>query len=334
MATLNVKKAGSGFLLEFGGTRLALDTGVEGLTTLLSHSHADHISGIQKAEHIVATRGTFETWIARGGKTPRDRTVVELREPFSQIGVTVTAYNAGHVLGSSMFLIEFDEGARVLYTGDFNNVDSVVHKAASPVRADVLITEATYGTPQWVFPDREDTHGNIVNAARKALEENRIVVFSAYSLGKAQEAIAVLQHAGFSVISGNMTIDSVSRVYNNHGKRLRSVPLRSNDTRTLLSEGGIVVSSSFNHTIRGIMNHLKIRSRSQLEDRIDKYSLSGWTLGKFRERGFPLSAHSDFNGLVGFARAVDPRVAYCFTENGLTLSNHLSEMGMNAVPLE
>jgi hypothetical protein len=47
-----------------------------------------------------------------------------------------------------------------------------------------------------------------------------------------------------------------------------------------------------------------------------------------------LSAHSDFLGLLKFAKDVDPKVVYCFTENAREFSGHLAEAGLNAVPLE
>jgi cleavage and polyadenylation specificity factor subunit 3 len=34
-------------------------------------------------------------------------------------GIKFTSYNAGHVLGAAMFLIEI-EGVRILYTGDYS----------------------------------------------------------------------------------------------------------------------------------------------------------------------------------------------------------------------
>jgi hypothetical protein len=70
------------------------------------------------------------------------------------------------------------------------------------------------------------------------------------------------------------------------------------------------------------------------ENKLEYFNLSGWTVGKFRQRGFPLSAHSDFKGLLDFASEVKPRIAYCFTENGRILSKHLSDSGIHAVPLE
>ena len=334
MCTLNVVKSGSGFLLEYGETRLALDTGIKGEVTLLSHSHADHIQGVRRASHIIGTAGTFDTWKARSGKAFESKTVVNHGETFSQLAVDITSLNAGHVLGSSMFHLEFRDGLTVLYTGDFNNVDSLVHSAAEPLHADVLITEATYGAPQWVFPERVITHENIIDAARRTVEERKIAIFNAYSLGKAQEAIALLQDEAFQVISGNASIDNVCRIYQKHGVELHHHHLGNARTLNLLDDGGVIVSSSIHHTMQKLLSVLGVKSRGELENHVESYSLSGWTLGKYSMRGFPLSAHSDFKGLVSFAAAVEPRVVYCFTDNAMILSDHLRSQGIQAVPLE
>lgn len=334
MSTVSLRKSGTGFLLEYGDVKLALDTGIQGETTLLSHSHSDHIGGLRNARHIIATEGTFDTWHARRSNKLGSKTIIRHGDMFGQIGVNITALNAGHVLGSTMFLLEFDDSLKVLYTGDFNSVDSLVHKAAKPVVADVLITEATYGTPQWVFPKRKIVYNNILDAATKVVDEGRIPLFHAYSLGKSQEAIALLQSGGFRVISGNTSIDKVCSVYKQHGVDLRHHTIQSENITDILDEGAVIVSSSFRHTKDNLQRTLGKSVFAKYETRLEHFNLSGWTMAKYRERGFPLSAHSDFNGLLNFAREVKPRVAYCFTENGRTLSKHLSDNGIHAVPLE
>ena len=334
MSTLNVQKVGTGFLLEYGDVRLALDTGIKGETTLLSHSHADHIGGLKTASHIIATSGTFDTLGARGNNVFNNKTVIRIGDTFGQIGVNITAHNAGHVLGSTMFHLEFNDGLTVLFTGDFNNVDSFVHTAALPIEADVLITEATYGQPEWVFPDRKGVYDNILDAASATLDDGRIPVFNAYSLGKSQEAIALLQSGGFRILSGNKSIDNVCNVYKDHGVDLRHHTLNSVGISDLLESGSVVVSASIRHTLNNIRRICDNETVQNFEQKMEKYSLSGWTLGKFRERGFPLSAHTDFNGLIEFAKAVNPRVAYVFTGSASELSEHLSAEGINAVPLE
>lgn len=334
MSTLNVKKVGTGFLLEYGDVRLALDTGVKGESTLLSHSHSDHIGGLKNANHIIATAGTFDTWGARGNIAIKNKTVIRIGDMFGQIGVNITALNAGHVLDSTMFHLEFNDGLRVLYTGDFNNVDSLVHQAAQPIEADVLITEATYGKPQWIFPERKGVYSNILDTATEILDSGRVPLFSAYSLGKAQEAIALLQSGGFRIVSGNTSIDKVCAVYKKHGVDLRHHTLSSPGVSDILKEGAVVVTSSVRHTLYNIRKSIDKKTAKCLEDKMERYSLSGWTLSKFRERGFPLSAHTDFNGLVEFAKAVNPRVTYVFTGNASEFSAHLAKEGINAVPLE
>lgn len=334
MSTVSLRKSGTGFLLKYGDVKLALDTGIKGETTLLSHSHSDHIGGLKNAKHIIATKGTFDTWQARRANRFGNKTIIKHGDMFGQIGVNITALNAGHVLGSTMFLLEFDDDLKVLYTGDYNNVDSLIHKAAKPVKADVLITEATYGTPQWVFPERKDVYDNILDAATRVIDEGRIPMFHAYSLGKSQEAIALLQSGGFRVISGNTSIDKVCSVYKRHGVDLRHHTLLYKNLMEILDEGAVIVSSSSRHTNNNLRRTLGARVFEKYEKKLEYFNLSGWTMGKFRQRGFPLSAHSDFNGLVNFAKEVSPRVAYCFTENGRVLSKHLSDSGINAVPLE
>ena len=334
MSTLNVKKVGTGFLLEYGDVRLALDTGIKGETTLLSHSHADHIGGLKQANHIIGTSGTFGTLEARGNSVFKNKILIKIGDMFGQSGVYITALNAGHVLGSTMFHLEFNDGLKVLYTGDFNTVDSFVHTAALPVEADVLITESTYGKPEWVFPDRKGVYENILNTASATIDEGRIPLFSAYSLGKAQEAIALLQSGGFRVISGNTSIDNVCGVYKEHGVDLRHYTLKSEGISSLLESGVVVVSSSIRHTLGNIRRNSDNKTAKNLEQKMEKYSLSGWSLGKFRERGFPLSAHTDFKGLIAFAKAVNPRVAYVFTGSASEFSEHLFAEGINAVPLE
>jgi putative mRNA 3-end processing factor len=334
MPTLNVRKVGTGFLLKYGDVRLALDTGIKGESTLLSHSHSDHIGGLKKASHIIATAETFDTWGARGSNAFKNKTEIKIGDMFGQIGVNITALNSGHVLGSTMFHLEFQDGLKVLYTGDFNNVDSFIHEAAHPIEADVLITEATYGKPEWIFPERDGIYDNILDTATEVIDEGRVPIFIAYSLGKSQEAIALLQSGGFKIVSGNTSIDKVCQVYRRHGVDLRYYTLSTPGIEDILDDKAVIVSSSVRHTLYNIRKGINKKTAKKLEDKMEKYSLSGWTLGKYSERGFPLSAHSDFNGLIKFAKAVNPRVAYVFTGNASMFSDHLANEGINAVPLE
>jgi cleavage and polyadenylation specificity factor subunit 3 len=64
-------------------------------------------------------------------------------------GIKFTCYNAGHVLGAAMFLVEID-GVKVLYTGDYScEEDRHLQPAEIPnTLIDVLIVESTYGVKE------------------------------------------------------------------------------------------------------------------------------------------------------------------------------------------
>jgi hypothetical protein len=286
------------------------------------------------AREVITTEGTLDVFRARGGRVKWQTTIAEYNETMFHESAMITPIDAGHVLGSAMFLIEFNDGMRLLYTGDFNNVDSVVHKAASAVDADVLVTEATYGTPEWEFPERAQTHSRIIAKAEEELSAGRIPRFKAYSLGKAQEAIALLQDNGFTVMTGNGTIDAVSRAYTKHGNELNFVPTNKSTVRRLTTEDVVIVSSSPGHMRRRLVKLLGSLITRDLESKTVDYDLSGWTLTDQGRKGFPLSAHADFPGLLQFAKNVDPKIAYCFTSNASSLSEHLSSEGISSVPLE
>lgn len=60
-------------------------------------------------------------------------------------GIRFCAYNAGHVLGAAMFMIEI-AGVKVLYTGDFSRQEDRHLMAAEipPARPEILITVNHY----------------------------------------------------------------------------------------------------------------------------------------------------------------------------------------------
>ena len=334
MPTLHLTKRDNGIILKYGKCKVAFDTGREGMYTLLSHSHMDHIGDMSQSKRIVATSATLDAYFARGGKQQIRRAEITYDGYISIQGAEITAFNAGHVLGSTMYYLQFDDGLTLLYTGDFNVVDSIVHSAAKPIPADVLITEATYGSPEWHFPLRKNIHHQIIEEVKKCQDENHILLLKAYSLGKAQEAIALLQDAGFTVISGNQSIDAVCEVYNKHGAHLVHNTLDNGNLQELLNQGCPIVSSSPVHTRLNMKRILGKEIADSIDNKLKQFWLSGWTLGRFAPKGFPLSAHADFTGLIEFAKNVNPRIAYCFTDNARAFSAQLSELEINAIPLE
>ena len=61
-------------------------------------------------------------------------------------GVRFCCYNAGHVIGACMFMVQI-AGVRLLYTGDYSRLEDRHLMAAEmpSVKVDVLVVESTYG---------------------------------------------------------------------------------------------------------------------------------------------------------------------------------------------
>jgi metallo-beta-lactamase family protein len=106
-------------------------------------------------------------------------------------GVRVTFFNAGHVLGSALVLLELEERGRtvrLLFTGDLGREELPLLDSPEVVRdVDVLLTESTYG-------DRE--HGDVATLDERLAEivdatigRGGRVYIPTFALERAQEVL-------------------------------------------------------------------------------------------------------------------------------------------------
>ncbi len=118
-------------------------------------------------------------------------TAIDYHQEIEFEGIRFTAFNAGHVLGAAMFLVEV-AGAKLLYTGDYSREeDRHLMAAEKPeVPLDVLVCESTYGT-QSQLPrlERERRFTTLVSDIVRRGGRCLIPVFA---LGRAQELLLIL----------------------------------------------------------------------------------------------------------------------------------------------
>ena len=118
-------------------------------------------------------------------------TAIDYHQEIEFEGIRFTAFNAGHVLGAAMFLVEV-AGAKVLYTGDYSREeDRHLMAAEKPeVPLDVLVCESTYGTQsQQPRLERERRFTTLVSDIVRRGGRCLIPVFA---LGRAQELLLIL----------------------------------------------------------------------------------------------------------------------------------------------
>ncbi|SPP87976.1 cleavage and polyadenylation specificity factor 73 [Drosophila guanche] len=116
---------------------------------------------------------------------------INFHEERDVMGVRFCAYNAGHVLGAAMFMIEI-AGIKILYTGDFSRQEDRHLMAAEvpPMKPDVLITESTYGTH--VHEKREDRENRFTSLVQKTVLQGGRCLIPVFALGRAQELLLIL----------------------------------------------------------------------------------------------------------------------------------------------
>ncbi|KAL3285800.1 hypothetical protein HHI36_000323 [Cryptolaemus montrouzieri] len=116
---------------------------------------------------------------------------INFHEEKDILGIKFWAYNAGHVLGAAMFMIEI-AGVKILYTGDFSRQEDRHLMAAEipTVHPDVLITESTYGTH--IHEKREDRESRFTNLVHDIVNRGGRCLIPVFALGRAQELLLIL----------------------------------------------------------------------------------------------------------------------------------------------
>jgi len=296
----------------------------------VSHGHADHarphatILATPESARLCALRfsGRFSRIAGEGDAPAWSFEEHRFNEPWTVGNHRLTLFSAGHVLGSAQLMIEGDHGSFV-YTGDFKLEHSYTAEPAEVKRCDVVLMECTYGRPRYLFPPRREVEEQIVAFAARALEDDAIPLFLAYSLGKAQEAIAILGKASIPP-TVHPAIAAIADVYVEAGISLPSYERYDPSFaggRALLWPPGRPRPKA----IRGKLTRSAV--------------LTGWALDpntRYRlgcEAAFPLSDHADFRGLLRYIELAQPKKVL-LNHGPREFADHLRRYGVEADYLE
>ena len=245
-------------------------------------------------------------------------------ESLSINGVSVSLHPAGHVLGSTQVRLEH-RGVTWVVSGDYKLQADPTCAPFEPVRCDVFVTESTFGLPVYRWPDPATVAAEIDDWWRANRDAGRTSVILAYSLGKAQR-IAALVDPTIGPIVAHGAVMRMVEAYRASGVRLPPidrVPPRARrvgDGRALVIAPPSVMGGSW----------LNLFGESAVA------AASGWMLvrGVRRrrglDRGFVVSDHADFPGLMAAIGASGARrvlVTHGFAD---ALARLLRERGLDA----
>ncbi|MEM2937000.1 MAG: MBL fold metallo-hydrolase [Candidatus Bathyarchaeia archaeon] len=135
--------------------------------------------------------------------------------------ISLQLHSAGHIPGSAQVLIEA-EGKRLLYTGDFNILNTRLLEGAKMDYGDLdaVIIESTYADED--HPERSELEKRFVENVTDVVEGGGTVLVPAFSIGRSQEIACILAayHFEHPVYLDGMAREA-SRVMMNHARFLR-----------------------------------------------------------------------------------------------------------------
>lgn len=291
-----------------GDQWIALDH-ADGELCFVSHAHGDHTRGLRAGKPVIASEAT----LALSGYEKAARCTAP----------GLSLLNAGHILGSNQLVVDGD-GQRLIFTGDLRLEDGLTTKGAESLACDTLVIEATFGSPEFVFPPREEIYDAISFWVRQKLERG-CIVFGAYSVGKAQELIKLLNERCGIAPFVHPRIERACKVYEAFGVRLDRIPI----AQEAMSSNFIAILP-----FREVTPSLARNLQATYNKRFFTSLVTGWAL-RFRypvDVAFPLSDHAGFDQLIEYVERAAPKRVFTAFGYDERLAAELRKRGFNASP--
>lgn len=118
--------------------------------------------------------------------------------------------DAGHIPGSGMVDITIG-GKKILYTSDFNTVETRICRGAKVPRKkyDAVVIESTYAMHE--HPDRKQLERDFVNDIKATVNDGGKVLVPAFAVGRSHEMLSILHAQKFD---GYTLLDGMARAVN------------------------------------------------------------------------------------------------------------------------
>lgn len=290
---------------------------------LITHGHADHA----RPGHgrYLATHAALPVMRHRLGSITAEG--IAYGETRQIGGARVSFHPAGHIPGSAQVRVEVG-GEVWVVSGDYKTTDDGFCEAYQPVRCHSFITECTFGLPVFRWAPQADVAQEINGWWAANAAEGRKSLLAAYSLGKAQRLLSLMDPKIGPILTHG-AVEATNKVLRQQGYDLPETVPVTPETRAADHPGAMVLAPP-------------AALGSAWAKRLGPCSTgfaSGWMrLRGIRrrnatDRGFVLSDHADWQGLLDAIEATGAENIY--PTHGYTdiFARHLNDIGLNARPV-
>jgi putative mRNA 3-end processing factor len=286
---------------------------------IITHGHADH------------SRWGHKNYITHHTNVPIIKhrlgeinvTGKNWNETFTINGVTFSLHPAGHIIGSAQIRVEY-KGEIWVFTGDYKTEDDGISVPYEVVKCHSFITECTFGLPAFKWLPQSEVITDINNWWAENRADGKTSVLFGYSLGKAQRLLKYLD-TDIGKIYTHGAIENMTNVL----RPLVDFPSTTRITSDVKKEdllGSIVLAPPSAHGSTWIRKMTPFVTGSA----------SGWMAfrGARRrravDRGFVLSDHCDWTGLLESIKATGAEKIICTHGYSDIFSKYLQELGYDA----
>ena len=291
---------------------------------LITHAHADHARR-GAARYITAEPGVpiLRHRLGAGAVIMG----VPYGEPLTLGATTVSFHPAGHILGSAQIAVT-DGDRRWVVSGDFKRDADPTCVPFEAVSCDTFISEATFALPIYRWPPTGETIADLYAWWQANAAAGRPSVLFCYALGKAQRVLAELRAFTETPVWTHGAVEEINSVYRDAGIDL--LPTRRVDGRERRDYAGELIIAP-----PGAAGSRWMR---RFRDALTGFC-SGWmqVRGNRRrrgyDRGFVLSDHADWPGLLRTVDEVAASTVLLTHGHADTLCRLLVERGHNAAEL-
>ena len=293
---------------------------------LITHAHADHARpGCGEYWAVHTSEGVLRQRLGQG---------INLHPVFygSEFWLgqcKVSFHSAGHVLGSAQIRLESDGHVWVV-SGDYKRDHDPSCESFETVPCDVLITEATFGMPIY----RWSSGAEVASLIRDWWQgdRSRPTLLFCYAFGKAQRLLAELKAIGVEeevLLHG--AVETVTRHYRD--AQVPMTPSRpvSDYPRKDPLNGRLILAPPSAHR----SSWMRRFKSPQTGFASGWMAVRGARQRRGYERGFVLSDHADWPGLIRTVRESGAKKVYVTHGQSDVLARYLRECeGIDAEPLE
>ncbi len=290
-----------------------------------THAHSDHARWGSK--HYLAHKDSAAVMKLRLGPDISLQTL-DYDESLTINGVKVSLHPAGHIPGSAQVRVE-KNGEIWVVSGDYKIQPDGVCEPFEPVPCHTFITESTFGLPVYHWQAQNLVFQDINNWWVQNQAAGKVSVLCGYSLGKAQRIVKNIDLSIGKVFSHG-AIFNVNETLREAGFDLPHLPKVGSEFSKKDYQGALIVAPP------------SVGGTTWLK-RFGPHSLavcSGWMQirGNARrrnvDRGFVLSDHADWEGLLFAVKATGAEKV--FVTHGFTsiFSRYLNEIGIQSAEVK